>query len=77
MKLDGKLLVRYRVERGVKQGLMLSPALFLLVMDPLLRQLQASGVGFTVNNLYAGGFSMQMTLAHWLLVKHRCIGKLS
>ena len=35
---------------------MLFPALFILVMDPLLRQLQASGVGFTVNNFYAAGF---------------------
>ena len=43
-------------ERGMKQGSVLSPALFLSVMDPLLRQLQASGVGFTVNKFYAGGF---------------------
>ena len=35
---------------------MLFPALFILVMDPLLRQLKASGVGFTVNNFYAAGF---------------------
>ncbi len=25
-------------------------------MDPLLRQLQASGLGLTVNEFYAGGF---------------------
>ena len=35
---------------------MLSPALFLLVMDPLLRQLQASRMGVSVNGFYAGGF---------------------
>jgi len=29
---------------------------FLLVVDPLLRQLQASGMGLSVNELYAGGF---------------------
>jgi len=40
----------------VKQGIVLSPALFLLVMDPLLKQLLASRMGLTVNNLYAGGF---------------------
>ena len=28
----------------------------LLVMDPLLRQVQASGVGLTVNNFYSGVF---------------------
>ena len=35
---------------------MLSPALFLLVMDPLLRQLQASGLGLSISSSYAGGF---------------------
>ena len=34
----------------------MSPALFLLVTDPLLRQLQTNGVGLSVNNFYAGGF---------------------
>ena len=52
---DPLLVIGYR-ERGVKQGSVLSPALFLLVMDPLLRQLQESGVGLSVNNFYAGGF---------------------
>ena len=40
----------------MKQGSVLSPALFLLVMDPLLRQLQASGLGLTINKYYAGGY---------------------
>ena len=31
-------------------------ALFLLVMDPLLRQLWASGMVLSMNNFYAGGF---------------------
>ena len=56
VKLDGRLSGSYSVERGVKQGSVLSPALFLLVMVPLLRQLQASGVGLSVNNFCAGGF---------------------
>ena len=67
VKLDGKLSARHRVERGVKQGSVLSPALFLLVMDPFLRQLQASGVGLTVNNFYAGGFLHADDIGHWIL----------
>ena len=47
----------YSVEKGVKQGSILSPALFLLVMNPLLLRLQQSGLGLTINNFYAGGFS--------------------
>ena len=43
VRLNGMLSEIFQVERGVKQGSVLSPALFLLVMDPLLRQLQASG----------------------------------
>ena len=52
----GRLSKEFTVERGVKQGSVLSLALFLLVMDPLLRQLQASGMGLSVNEFYAGGF---------------------
>ena len=56
VRMDGMLSENFQVKRGVKQGSVLSPALFLLVMDPLLRQLQASGMGLTVNKFYAGGF---------------------
>ena len=40
----------------MKQGSVLSPTLFLLVMDPLLKQLEVSGLDLSVNNFYAGGF---------------------
>ena len=46
----------FRISRGVKQGSVLSPELFLLVMNPLLRDLEASGVGLSLNGYYAGGF---------------------
>ena len=42
---DGILSEPYPILRGVKQGSVLSPALFLLVMDPLLRLLGQSGLG--------------------------------
>lgn len=56
MKLDGRLSDSFLVGRGVKQGSVLSPALFLIVIDPLFRQSQPSGVGLSVNNFYACGF---------------------
>ena len=34
----------------------LSPSLFLQVMDPPLRDLQSLSVGTSVNGMYAGGF---------------------
>ena len=37
VRIDGKSSEKFRVERGVsRQGSVLSPSLFLLVMDPLL-----------------------------------------
>ena len=56
VRIDEMLSENFWVERGVKQGSVLSPVLFRLVMDPLLSQLQAPGVGLTVNKFYAGGF---------------------
>ena len=53
--VKSRLSMNYPVERGVKQGSVSSPALFLLVMDPLLRQLQATGLGLSVHSFYAGG----------------------
>ena len=53
---DGMLSEPYPMQRSVKQGSVLSPALFLLVMDPLLKVLEQSGLGLSVNNFYAGGF---------------------
>ena len=56
VRLGQHLSSPFPLARGVRQGSILSPALFLLVMDPLLRQLQSLSMGASVNNMYAGGF---------------------
>ena len=48
--VNGRLSERFQVSRG---GSVLSPALFLLVIGPLLR---ATGIGLSLNGYYAGGF---------------------
>ena len=52
---DGMLSEPYPIQRGVKQGSVLPPAHFLLLMDPLLRVLEQSGLGLSVNSFYVGG----------------------
>ena len=46
----------FALGHGVRQGSILSPALFLLIMDSLLQQLQSLSIGVSVNNMYVGGF---------------------
>ena len=56
VRVDGRCSGGFSVEQGVRQGSVLSPVLFLVVMDPLLHQLEESGVGLSVNSFYTGGF---------------------
>ena len=50
-------IVNFIIERGVLQGSVLSPVLFLLVMDPLLQGLEANHLGHvgpSLRNTYLG-----------------------
>ena len=54
VQCEGALSSSFTVERGVKQGSVFSPTDFLLVMDPLLQQLELSELRLSVDNFYAG-----------------------
>ena len=49
--------------RGICQGSVLSPTLFNIIMDPLLKSLESSVLGLCVNGLYGGVYTFtQMML---------------
>ena len=56
VRLNGHKSREFPVMRGIRQRSVLSPILFLMVMDPLLQQLEKSALGPSVNDLYVGGF---------------------
>ena len=54
VRIDGCLSSTFTIQRGVLQGSVLSPILFLLVMDPLLRGLEVNKLGPSLHNVYVG-----------------------
>ena len=50
VRVEGSLSRSFLIDRGVKQGSVLSPTLFLLIMNPLLQQLQSAELGLSINN---------------------------
>ena len=49
MRFNGELSGTYSMERQGKLGSVLYPALFILVMDPLLKELQVFGLGLYIS----------------------------
>ena len=57
VKLEDRLSNDFPAQRGVREGSVLSPTLFLLVMDPLLKKLESASLGLKINDLFVGGFT--------------------
>ena len=57
-KVNNCLSREFIIERGVRQGSVLSPSLFLLLIDSLLHRLIEANVGVSLEGIYVG------TLAH-------------
>ena len=55
VKVNGHVSSSFDISRGVKQGSVLSPTLFLTVMDLLLKRLRESECGLYVRGTYMGG----------------------
>ena len=54
VKLNGSLSHQFSLCRGVRQGSVLSPILFLLVMDPLLQQMESKNLGPSLAGQFMG-----------------------
>ena len=55
VKVNGQISSCFNISRGVKQGSVLSPTLFLTIMDVLLKRLRESGHGLHIRGTYMGG----------------------
>ena len=60
IRLPSTVSSSFPVTRGVRQGSVLSPLLFLMVMDSLLKNFRRSNVGLSVSGSFVGGAALQM-----------------
>ena len=56
VRICNQLTNPFTLQRGIRQGSVMSPMLFLIVIDSLLRELENANAGISVNGIYAGSF---------------------
>ena len=54
MKVNGCLSPGFLIERGVRQGSVLSPTLFLVLIDSLLQKLKGANAGVALEGVFLG-----------------------
>ena len=57
MKLGSYMSEPFTICRGIRQGSILSPMLFNLIMDPLLSEMRSKSLGIIINSLFLGAFA--------------------
>ena len=57
VRLGNHMSDPFTISRGIRQGSVLSPLLFNLVMDPLLTELRSRSLGISINGLFLGAFA--------------------
>ena len=57
VRLGSHISKPFPICRGIRQGSVLSPVLFNLIMDPLLSTLSSRSLGISINGLFLGAFA--------------------
>ena len=57
VKVNESLSPEFTIERGVRQGSVLSPCLFLLLIDSLLKRLKEENAGVNLEGIYVGSLA--------------------
>ena len=77
VRINGSTSRSFSINRGVKQGSVLSPFLFLFVMDPILLTLKNKFCGLNICGLYLGAFCHADDVRTLASSKENCSSQIS